>query len=1076
MTDETPPDIPEVLAPLKEFQQQTAKYVFNRLYTDEDYTRRFLIADEVGLGKTLVARAVIAQTIQHLWDDLDRVDIVYVCSNSSIARQNLDRLVLSDDQEHAYSSRITLLPKETHSFEENKVNYISFTPGTSFDLKSSLGRMEERVVLYHLLREPWDLEGMAPLNVLQGRASHQRFRSRVANFDVDLDEQLSHSFIEALEDRPALKTEFKDLCDHYVQFNSQVSESVRKRRRDLIGDIRNVLASVCVDALEPDLIILDEFQRFKHLLEGDTEEGDLAQRLFTYSNAAAEARVLLLSATPYKMYTMAHERDENHLADFVRTLEFLVGPDAAKEIQELLDSYRRSLYQQHDSIDEQLLELKTAIESRLSQVMVRTERLAASPDRNGMLTEIPSNGMGLQPPEVQAYLELRSVNELLEGPSIMNYWKSSPYLLNFMNDYSLKRKFRRALDDGGVYPQLVSQLSESQYLNLSASAIESYERVELRNATLRSLVDDIIETGAWRLLWLPPSLPYYEPGGPFGEPDISGLTKRLVFSSWQVVPKSIAAMVSYEAERRIVSEFDPEASYSTGRNTRGYLLRIAENDGRLTGMPLFSLLYPSVTLATIGDPSMITPTEEGRDRPSQETVRATIADRIESRLQPLLDRVPHDSLDTGGPHSHDEAWYWAAPLLLDLENYETAITAWLGRSDLASLWQGELADRASSSEHKHWDAHIARFRQMAAGEIPLGAPPDDLVETLTDIALGGPATCALRALTRIVDTEDESNLEAAITGAAQVGWGFRSVFNLPETTSLIRSLHPAEPYWRRIPEYCRDGNFQAVLDEWVHMLNDFGLADEPPEVVATTVSERMVQALSLRTASAKLDDVQVHDGDIDLQEKGIRCHFGLQFGDVEDFDSSTTIRTDQVRRAFNSPFWPFVLATTSVGQEGLDFHPYCHAVVHWNLPSNPVDLEQREGRVHRYKGHAVRKNVARAYQSQVLPTRNGVDVWSELFEHASRSAEATDTDLVPYWVFTNSNGESARIERHAPVLPVSREEQRLTELKQSLAVYRMAFGQPRQDDLVEYLLQHLSEDELGEQFDDLRIDLSPPQL
>ena len=62
--------------------------------------------------------------------------------------------------------------------------------------------------------------------------------------------------------------------------------------------------------------------------------------------------------------------------------------------------------------------------------------------------------------------------------------------------------------------------------------------------------------------------------------------------------------------------------------------------------------------------------------------------------------------------------------------------------------------------------------------------------------------------------------------------------------------------------------------------------------------------------------------------------------------------------AYNSPFRPFVLASTSVGQEGLDFHTYSHAIVHWNLPSNPVDLEQREGRVHRYKGHAVRKNVA----------------------------------------------------------------------------------------------------------------------
>ena len=88
----------------------------------------------------------------------------------------------------------------------------------------------------------------------------------------------------------------------------------------------------------------------------------------------------------------------------------------------------------------------------------------------------------------------------------------------------------------------------------------------------------------------------------------------------------------------------------------------------------------------------------------------------------------------------------------------------------------------------------------------------------------------------------------------------------------------------------------------------------------------------------------------------------MRFGDDEGGDRASgeqPARRSQLREAFNSPFWPFALVSTSVGQEGLDFHPYCHVVVHWNLPTNPVDLEQREGRVHRYKGHAIRKNVAR---------------------------------------------------------------------------------------------------------------------
>ncbi len=99
-------------------------------------------------------------------------------------------------------------------------------------------------------------------------------------------------------------------------------------------------------------------------------------------------------------------------------------------------------------------------------------------------------------------------------------------------------------------------------------------------------------------------------------------------------------------------------------------------------------------------------------------------------------------------------------------------------------------------------------------------------------------------------------------------------------------------------------------------------------------------------------------------------------------------RSSEVRDAFNSPFWPFVLATTSVGQEGLDFHLYCHAVVHWNLPGNPVDLEQREGRVHRYKGHAVRKNLARDFGHEVLERRRPRPVGDAVRARCPRPAEA----------------------------------------------------------------------------------------
>ena len=58
----------------------------SRLYLAEDSTRRFLVADEVGLGKTFVAAGVIALAIDHLCrHSTPRVDIVYICSNQAIA-------------------------------------------------------------------------------------------------------------------------------------------------------------------------------------------------------------------------------------------------------------------------------------------------------------------------------------------------------------------------------------------------------------------------------------------------------------------------------------------------------------------------------------------------------------------------------------------------------------------------------------------------------------------------------------------------------------------------------------------------------------------------------------------------------------------------------------------------------------------------------------------------------------------------------------------------------------------------------------------------------------------------------
>jgi hypothetical protein len=331
----------------------------------------------------------------------------------------------------------------------------------------------------------------------------------------------------------------------------------------------------------------------------------------------------------------------------------------------------------------------------------------------------------------------------------------------------------------------------------------------------------------------------------------------------------------------------------------------------------------------------------------------------------------------------------------------------------------------------------------------------------------------LRSLSRIAGDGKALRDVAVRNHAGQVAWAFRSLWNRPESMALLRADTGEAPYWQRVLEYGLRGCLQATLDEFAHVLRDSeSVRDVRGSAATEVVAQAMAEALSLRTPSFGVDDITLEaDGSrLRIESESMRAHFALRFGDSRTEDDGTATRADQVRRAFNSPFWPFVLGTTSVGQEGLDFHAYCHAVVHWNLPPNPVDMEQREGRVHRFKGHAVRRNVATAHRSAMEQGRDN-DPWDDLFADAGGATDDV-SGLVPFWIYPIENG--ARIERHVPSLPLSRDRRRLEALRRSLAIYRMVFGQPRQEDLLAFLLERVGSDRLREWAPLLRIDLSPP--
>jgi len=365
------PNCSEILKSLKDFQKDTVDYVFRRLYTDCDCTRRFLVADEVGLGKTLVARGVIAKAIDHLWETVPRIDIVYICSNSNIASQNIAKLnVLEDEAPRA--SRISLLPSKIKNLKDRKVNIISLTPGTSFDMSSGTGIGEERALLYWMLKDEWNLDDGKPMNVFRGGMSLQNFKRLVKAYPKNqIDPQLKAWFLGLLHDSADgtksncgihLRDKMQELSGAFSEKGLSASQKkvFERESNRCISELRALLVRSCLKALEPDLIILDEFQRFKHLMyveEGEDESAtsarDLARELFSYADENSEARVLLLSATPYKMYTTADEAGvEDHYRDFLRTFEFLVsdpkstakGSLIVKECESTIKEYRDELF------------------------------------------------------------------------------------------------------------------------------------------------------------------------------------------------------------------------------------------------------------------------------------------------------------------------------------------------------------------------------------------------------------------------------------------------------------------------------------------------------------------------------------------------------------------------------------------------------------------------------------------------------------------------------------------------------------------------------------------------------------
>lgn len=976
---------------VKDFQRATADRILH-IYKNLGH-RRVLLADEVGLGKTFVAKQVINLVREwHKQEKDDFFKVVYICSNANIADQNIEKLGVENrmsisesrlSMQHLYIKLAEKQIAKQHEKGEMPESIIPLTPSTSFRFYSAQGTANERALM---------------CDILCGLTQFKDYKEVISNFlscNVKNWQELIHTYNYIIglcgedylrEMHGKLQTILSDtIINQLIEYAQTGCDN--RQRADMINKLRRIFAEISIDMLDPDLVIMDEFQRFNSLLEqGDDEQSMLANKFF--DDKRSNTKILLLSATPYKPYSTLEELNTNgndeHYQDFMKVMDFLYATkDKADRFKLIWHTYSAAL-KRTDVVDlTPLVVTKNEAEEALYGVMCRTERF-----NSGIIDDSRVCDVQIVPEDILSFAEGQYLMDCLNqentkvhlGNLPMEYVKSSPYLLSFMDKYELKKRIASALQHSDV-----KRYGKMDALLLSKYAINNYRPIPAANGKLKYLHDLVFGTRHEKktqlLLWVPASNPYYKAGGVFESNEARNFSKIILFSSWEMVPRMISIMMSYYSELYTLGELkkvEAEIRYTSQKKNR-----YGENRLRADGL----LEYPCRILSGLFSPT----TFYGEKLSS---VRKIIKQRIQDEFaqNTIMSSIPQQGRNN-------------AKLILTL----------------MKILDGKPVEDLN-------DLYV----------------PSNALDVMTDIAIASPAVCAYR--------QSRNEEDAQLVAKAIV-----SVFNKPESAAVIDLMYNKksdDDYYESVLDYCVVGNLQAVLDEYVHMTQT--------KMLGHTVTEAIIG-----TSNLSIDTTD----SLGMEEKKqlMRCHFAIPFIDKTVTDKSVA-RTTNIRKAFNSPFRPFLLSTTSIGQEGLDFHWYARKIVHWNLPSNPVDLEQREGRINRFKCLAIRRNVVKLYVSETYHT------WDELFSLAYSNLKGTHSDIVPYWclpVAELTEEQQAKleyIERIVPLYPLSRDRYKYERLIKVLALYRMTLGQPRQEELLNLLKNmHLSDEQLKE----LTIDLCP---
>lgn len=986
---------------LKDFQKATVEHIVNIFKSKKQ--RRVLLSDEVGLGKTIVSKGVI-QAVGELsdeygiWDD-NTYRVVYICSNANIVKQNTENLGIEDVMnidESRLSMQHFIVAKKVKELQKSKKSkpriLIPLTPGTSFNLQTSAGNMNERALMFAILSHLDDFKDHK--TALKNRlniygANGDNWTDIIDKYEKDIKENVCTGYRENISKEVVnddCYQEAKDLLLKAIALNDYNTTN------KAITLFRIIFCKISMKELNPDLVIMDEFQRFSSLLdlEGNSEEAMLTRTFFGKEDGPF---ILLVSATPYKPFTTLEELNENKIdeqyQDFNKLADFLFDGREDIVFQQVWHDYSKELcHISSDNLDI-LIAKKNIAEDTMYEAMSRTERYRNSSQDDTYLK--------ISTGDIASYCQMQEVlgecNKMSEGrfgvkTLPMEYAKSSPYLLSFMDKYKLKEKLAKAYTE---HPWKIKQ--KQQYL-IKKKNINTYERIPSCNAKLDKLSNILFgekgEKHGEQLFWIPASHPYYKIPASNVFAKNQDFSKVLVFSAWEMVPRMIACMISYAIEQKSISHAFPSATY-TNTKEKSEKDALDKQEGEKAGT--------------------------GRLRRESLELVTCCSDFLKDAYNPK------------------------AYLGNDLKEIKAGIKENFKNTSRFTLVEQPTTAKFLLEAIKLLDSNTEEKILIS----------EDGLDTLVNMAIGSPGICFYRLL---------GNKNLAQEAATKI---CNNIFNRRYNAAVIDILYnkkSVQTYFKQVIDYCVMGNLQAVLDEFAYMIDERSNGERNVEMI----QKRMIESFIDRNYQ-EIDTTESF-GKEKKKKWRIRTHYAMPYGNIRMTDQATN-RANDVRLAFNSPFRPFVLASTSVGQEGLDFHWYCRKIMHWNISSNPQDMEQREGRIDRYKSLFVRRNVAKFHPETYT--------WNEMFDLARTEAKDKGfCELVPYWSIPQdmlkSIAETDReyIESIVPLYPLSMDYDRYRHMKSVLRLYRLTMGQPRQEELLEFFKDMPAED-----IDKLLFNLSP---